>query len=108
MHTADKWMTPVDKLNDVMGCGIAIAYESDPRKIQPEDFTVISTNYTCPWFKNVDFQIPADLPPCPEGGCHCLWGWVHSSNAGAQENYILNYKCQVTGAKGSRALPKRE
>ena len=107
MHAKEVWDTPVDELRDVTGCAIAIAYESDPTKIKPEDFVVISTNHTCPWFKKVDFQIPDDLPECPEGGCTCLWGWVHSSNGGAQENYILNYRCKVEGAKGTRALPKR-
>ena len=108
MHSSDDWGTPVDKLKDVTGCSISIAYESDPAKIKPEDFTVISTNWTCPWFKKVDFEIPADLPECPEGGCTCMWGWVHSGLAGGQENYLLNYRCRVEGAKGKRPLPKRE
>lgn len=107
MHTIDAWDTPVQELKDVTGCAIAIAYESDPKKIKPEDFVVISTNYTCPWFKEVDFEIPSDLPACPEGGCHCMWGWVPSGNGGIKEMYTLNYRCKVEGAKGTRALPKR-
>ncbi|KAI9639795.1 uncharacterized protein MKK02DRAFT_4463, partial [Dioszegia hungarica] len=105
MHTDDKWNTPVSQLKDVKGCGLSIAYKSDPFALQPEDFTVISTNYTCPWFKHVEFQIPADLPPCPPGGCHCMWGWVHSTLAGSEQNYVLNYRCNVTGATGMRELP---
>ena len=35
MHTADQWMSPDPK--DVKGCGLAIAYESDEHKVQPED-----------------------------------------------------------------------
>lgn len=106
MHTDDKWKTPVDQLKDVKGCGLSIAYKSDPRALVPEDFTVISTNFTCPWFKHVDFHIPADLPPCPEGGCTCMWGWIHSSLAGSQQNYVLNYRCNVTGATGIRDIPQ--
>jgi hypothetical protein len=90
---------------DVMGCGIAIVYESDVSKIKPEDFTVITVNYTCPWWKHVDFQIPADLPPCPEGGCHCMWGWVHAADAGSEQMYFNGYRCNVTGAMGTVALP---
>ncbi|WVR07021.1 hypothetical protein IAU60_004060 [Kwoniella sp. DSM 27419] len=103
MHTSDQWGSPDPQ--DVKGCGIAIAYESDVSKIQPEDFAVISVNHTCPWFKHVDFQIPADLPPCPEGGCHCMWGWVHSADAGSEQNYFLGYRCNVTGATGVTPIP---
>lgn len=85
MHTSDAWKSPDPQ--DVKGCAIGIAYESNVTKIQPEDFTVISVNYTCPWKKQIEFQIPPDLPPCPEGGCHCMWGWVHAADAG--EHYSL-------------------
>jgi len=61
LHTADAWASP--NPIDVKGCGIAIAYQSDVSLIKPEDFAVISVNYTCPWSKDVDFQIPSDLPP---------------------------------------------
>ncbi|WVQ82351.1 hypothetical protein IAT38_004479 [Cryptococcus sp. DSM 104549] len=103
MHTSDAWGS--SNPQDVKGCGIAIAYESDVSKIQPEDFAVISVNHTCPWFKHVDFQIPSDLPACPEGGCHCMWGWVHSADAGSEQNYFLGYRCNVTGATGVTPLP---
>lgn len=103
MHTADQWGSPDPK--DVKGCGLAIAYESDERKVQPEDFTVISTNHSCPWFKNVDFQIPSDLPACPPEGCLCSWGWVHSIDAGSQQNYHLVYRCKVEGATGITPVP---
>ncbi|OCF36854.1 hypothetical protein I316_01451 [Kwoniella heveanensis BCC8398] len=103
MHTTDQWGSP-DPQN-VKGCAIGIAYQSDVTKIQPEDFTVISVNYTCPWFKHVDFQIPADMPPCPEGGCHCMWGWIHSEDAGSEQNYFLGYRCNITGATGVTPLP---
>ncbi|WWC70230.1 uncharacterized protein I206_104180 [Kwoniella pini CBS 10737] len=103
MHTSDKWESQNPK--DVKGCGIAIAYESDVSKIKPEDFSVISVNYTCPWFKNVDFQIPSNLPPCPEGGCHCMWGWIHSADAGSEQNYFLGYKCNITDAIGLTPIP---
>ncbi|WVQ99392.1 hypothetical protein IAU59_006525 [Kwoniella sp. CBS 9459] len=103
MHTTDQWNSPDPK--DVKGCAIGIAYQSDVTKIQPKDFTVISVNYTCPWFKHVDFQIPADMPPCPEGGCHCMWGWIHSEDAGSEQNYFLGYRCNITGATGVTPLP---
>ncbi|OWZ60315.1 hypothetical protein C356_00172 [Cryptococcus neoformans c45] len=104
MHTSDAWKSPDPQ--DVKGCAIGIAYESNVTKIQPEDFTVISVNYTCPWKKQIEFQIPPDLPPCPEGGCHCMWGWVHAADAGSEQNYFLGYRCNVTDATGVTPLPQ--
>ncbi|WVQ72578.1 hypothetical protein IAR50_002136 [Cryptococcus sp. DSM 104548] len=103
LHTTDEFG---DDPVDVKGCGIGIAYKSDVNDIVPEDFTVISVNYTCPWKKHVDFQIPSDLPACPEGGCHCMWGWIHNSDAGTEQNYFVGFKCKVTGATGLIALPQ--
>jgi hypothetical protein len=35
--------------------------------------------------------MPADLPPCPAGGCICTWNWIHTANnynaAGRTEGY---------------------
>ncbi|ALO60293.1 hypothetical protein CNA01560 [Cryptococcus deneoformans JEC21] len=104
MHTSDAWESSDPQ--DVKGCAIGIAYESNVAKIQPENFTVISVNYTCPWKKQVEFQIPSDLPPCPKGGCHCMWGWVHAADAGSEQNYFLGYRCNITGATGVKPLPQ--
>lgn len=62
---------------DVKGCALAIAYQSDVNALQPEDFTVFSVNQTCVWYLNTEFSVPK-LPACPEGGCHCAWFWIHS------------------------------
>lgn len=42
MHTTDSFGTPNPQ--DVKGCGLSIAYESDVHKLKPEDFTVISVS----------------------------------------------------------------
>jgi hypothetical protein len=65
-------------LDDVKGCALAIAYKSDARSVQPEDFAVFSVNQTCVWHRFTDFQVPERMPPCPEGGCTCAWFWIHS------------------------------
>lgn len=36
--------------------------KSDPHAVKPEDFTVISTDWRSPWLKNVEYDIPSDLP----------------------------------------------
>ena len=64
--------------DDLKGCALAIAYESDVTKIQPEDFTVFSVNQTCVWTRFTDFQVPERMPPCPPGGCHCAFFWIHA------------------------------
>ena len=69
--------------DDLKGCALAIAYESDVHAIQPEDFTVFSINQTCVWSRFTDFQVPERMPPCPAGGCHCSFFWIHSVSAAA-------------------------
>ena len=64
--------------DDLTGCALAIAYESDVSKIKPEDFAVFSVNHTCVWNRFTDFQVPERMPPCPEGGGHCAWFWIHA------------------------------
>jgi hypothetical protein len=64
---------------------LSIAYESDVTKLRPNSFTVISVNYASVWKRETDYQIPAELPACPPGGCHCSWNWIHTSmNTNAQ------------------------
>jgi len=108
LHSADPWSTPVDQVQDVKGTAIAIVYESDVHKIKPEDFVVISTNARSPWIRDTEYKIPAGLPPCPEGGCHCMWGWIHGTKGGKpNEMYMTGYRCNVTNADpNGRPLPK--
>ncbi|KAI0711886.1 hypothetical protein C8T65DRAFT_739349 [Cerioporus squamosus] len=92
--------------DDLKGCVLAIAYESDVRKIQPEDFTVFSVNQTCVWNRFTDFQVPERMPPCPEGGCHCAWFWIHAPDGGSEQNYMNGFRCDVTGAASKVPLAK--
>jgi len=84
--------------------------------------TIISVNYTSPWYRLTDYAIPADLPPCPDGGCICTWNWVHLAGNGegdgeeivrrspfelpfvssvetADDQYNVMYRCKITGGK---------
>ncbi|CDO76983.1 hypothetical protein BN946_scf184298.g10 [Trametes cinnabarina] len=93
-------------LSDLKGCAMAIAYESDVTKIKPEDFTVFSVNQTCVWTRFTDFQVPERMPPCPPGGCHCAWFWIHSQDSGGEQNYMTGFKCNVTGSTSNVPLAK--
>ena len=64
--------------NDLEGCSLAIAYKSDVKDVQPEDFTVFSVNQTCVWTRFTDFKVPEKMPRCPEGGCICAFFWIHA------------------------------
>ena len=88
--------------DDLTGCALAIAYESDVSKIKPEDFTVFSVNQTCVWTKNTDFQVPERMPPCPEGGCHCAWFWIHSPDSGSEQSECKS-TCVAVFARGCGA-----
>ncbi|KAI0636238.1 hypothetical protein C8Q77DRAFT_1052406 [Trametes polyzona] len=93
-------------IDDVKGCALAIAYEPDVNKIQPEDFVVFSVNQTCVWNRFTDFQVPARMPACPEGGCHCAWFWIHSPDSGSEQIYMNGFKCDITGASSTVPLAK--
>jgi len=85
-------------LNDLEGCSLAIAYKNNVTDVQPEDFTVFSVNQTCVWTRFTEFQVPARMPPCPEGGCICAFFWIHAPDSGGEENYMNGFRCNVTGS----------
>ncbi|KZT07590.1 uncharacterized protein LAESUDRAFT_771743 [Laetiporus sulphureus 93-53] len=97
---------------DVRGCALAIAYKPDANDVQPDDFVVFSVNHTCVWNLNTAFDVPADMPSCPDGGCTCAWFWIHSDKSGAEQMYMNGFHCDVTGATsttpiGTPMLPRR-
>ncbi|CDZ98532.1 beta-1,6-N-acetylglucosaminyltransferase, contains WSC domain [Phaffia rhodozyma] len=109
LHNADAILSPTGPPTyHTRGCALAIAYESDQYKTQPEDFVIISTNRTCPFWHFTDFQIPSDLPACPEGGCNAFWLWIHEAgDYGGQsyQMYLSPFRAKVTGATNTAPLP---
>ncbi|KAF9056913.1 hypothetical protein BDP27DRAFT_1372961 [Rhodocollybia butyracea] len=89
MHTQNQSMAA--------GTALAIAYVSDIADVTPENLVVFSVAYNTPWKRMTTYDIPADMPACPEGGCICGWGWI--PNACGQANiYHEAIRCTVTGA----------
>ncbi|KAF8823649.1 hypothetical protein HHX47_DHR9000435 [Lentinula edodes] len=39
-------------------------------------FVLISFTGSTPWKRLTTYEVPANMPACPEGGCICAWGWV--------------------------------
>ncbi|CAE6442792.1 unnamed protein product [Rhizoctonia solani] len=91
--------------NDLGGCALAIAYKSEASEVKPEDFVVFSVNHRCVWDRFTDFQIPANMPACPNGKCICGWYWQHREDAGGDEMYMNNFQCNITGANGTTPIP---
>jgi hypothetical protein len=64
------------------GTALAISYTSDIANLKPNDMTVISVNYNSVWEREIYYDIPAGMPPCPPGGCLCSWNWFHQGGHG--------------------------
>jgi hypothetical protein len=92
--------------DDLKGCALSIAYTSDVNSIKPEDLAIFSVNHECVWKVNTPFQIPKDMPPCPEGGCICAWHWIHSVDSGSAQMYMNGFRCKVTGSTANTPVSK--
>ncbi|CDZ98793.1 hypothetical protein [Phaffia rhodozyma] len=109
LHTVLNFGEAVDD-SKFGGCALAIAYESDVKKLKPEDFTIFSVNHSCVWYREISFEVPQDLPECDdEKGCHCTWNWIHTANnqnaEGRGEGYPFEmyqnmYRCRINNATG--------
>jgi hypothetical protein len=76
-------------LNDLGGCALAVAYKSDFKDVHPEDLVIFSVNHTCVWTRFTEFQVPAQMPPCPNGKCICSFNWIHRPDAGAEQSWFI-------------------
>ncbi|RPA98525.1 hypothetical protein L873DRAFT_1032902 [Choiromyces venosus 120613-1] len=95
--------TPIDP-NQLLGCGLAIAYKDDATKVQPEDFTIFSVNDKCVNGLKQAFPVPAKMPPCPKGKCICAWFWQGQDSD--NEMYMTGFECKVDGATGTTSVGK--
>ncbi|KAI0250269.1 hypothetical protein BJV78DRAFT_601752 [Lactifluus subvellereus] len=92
-------------INDLGGCALGVAYESDPYKIKPEDFTIFSVNQTCVWYRFTDFQIPKMMPKCPNEKCICAWFWIHRADSGSEQMFFTPFQCNMQDATSTTPLP---
>jgi len=51
-----------DKLQYLGGTSLSIAYVSDISLLKPSDLVVFSVNASSVWWREMDYQVPADLP----------------------------------------------
>ncbi|KZV85461.1 hypothetical protein EXIGLDRAFT_841482 [Exidia glandulosa HHB12029] len=80
------------------GSALAIAYKSDIHSVEWSDLVVFSVAPNTPWRRIAKFEVPKDMPACPDGGCICAWGW--SPDWCARDNLYMNgFRCKVTNAR---------
>jgi len=72
---------PVINETLLMGCGLAIAYKSDFKAVEPQDFAIFSVNYECVKQLKTTFEVPKVMPACPAEGCVCAWFWQGQNSA---------------------------
>ncbi|KAJ7500432.1 hypothetical protein B0H11DRAFT_1800351, partial [Mycena galericulata] len=89
MHTQNESMAA--------GTAFAISYTSDITQVTEQNLAVFTVRYHTPWKRVTSYDVPADMPACPEGGCICAWGWI-PNGCGQPNMYNLPYRCKVTGA----------
>ncbi|KAL3460260.1 hypothetical protein BJX64DRAFT_263498 [Aspergillus heterothallicus] len=58
------------------GTAWAISYTSQLAEVTMENLVVFSVLEHTPWRRLATYEVPQDLPACPEGGCICAWLWV--------------------------------
>ncbi|KAK0636799.1 hypothetical protein B0T17DRAFT_482458, partial [Bombardia bombarda] len=87
------------------GTAFAISYNSDIKDVTMENLVVFSVLANTPWKRVSTYDVPADLPPCPPGGCYCAWLWV-PDGCGQPNMYMQNFKCHVTGSTSNKVVAK--
>lgn len=85
------------------GSAFAISYNSNISDVTMSNLVVFTVRKNTPFYRLATFDVPADLPPCPEGGCHCAWLWI-ADGCGQDNMYMQPIKCQVTGSNSTRTL----
>lgn len=107
-NTGSEWPSNLHspKRTDVAGCALGIAYKSDVRSVQPDDFVVMSVARDCPARALQSFDIPY-LPACPNDKCICAWFWIHNSIGGTDQMYMTPFQCTVANPS-KRVIGKPE
>ncbi|KAB5511574.1 WSC domain-containing protein [Coniochaeta sp. 2T2.1] len=85
------------------GTAFAISYESDITKVKLENTVIFSVLKNSPFRREAWYDVPAGMPACPPGGCHCMWSWV-PMGCGQPNMYLQPIKCNVTGQTSTRKL----
>ncbi|KAL1665240.1 hypothetical protein GGF50DRAFT_88117 [Schizophyllum commune] len=98
IHTQNKSMAA--------GTALAISYVNDPHDVTFDNLVVFSVLPNTPWlYREVQYEIPANLPRCPNDVCICAWLWT-PNGCGTPNDYMDGFKCRVTNASANKQLGK--
>jgi hypothetical protein len=95
--------------NETMAAGtaFAISYNADLKDVTMENLAVFTVKKHTPWKRITTYEVPAKLPACPPGGCHCAWLWI-PNGCGQPNMYMQGFRCNVTGATSSAPVAKAQ
>lgn len=62
-----------DTFANAAGTALAISYVSEIDQVTMENLVVFSVEANSPWMHWAIYEVPVHLPPCPPGGCICVW-----------------------------------
>ena len=91
---------------NLRGCALAIAYKSNAAEVRPEDFVVFSVNHYCVKTLRTVFEVPAGMPPCPNGKCVCGWFW--QGQVSNDEMYMNGFDCEVLNGDPGKRIGKSQ
>ena len=57
--------------SNAAGTAFAIAYKSDIHSVTLDDLVVFTVAPNTPYKVTTSYDVPADMPACPDGGCIC-------------------------------------
>jgi len=72
-----------------------------------ETLTVFTVAYNTPYERLAQYQTPADMPPCPDAGCICVWGWA-ANGCGEPNIYFHPYRCKIANATSKKVVGKAQ
>ena len=71
------------------GSAFAISYNANLSDVTMDNLVVFTVRKHTPFYRLATFDVPKDLPPCPEGGCTCAWLWV-PNGCGRVRQYAIS------------------
>ncbi|KAF9519655.1 hypothetical protein BS47DRAFT_1336747 [Hydnum rufescens UP504] len=89
--------------NQSDAAGTVFAISAISAAVTAENLAVFTALYHTPWKRIGTFQVPADLPPCPPGGCIAVFGWV-PNGCGIPNMYMHPYRAKVTNSKSTKVV----
>lgn len=87
------------------GTAFAISYTSTLSEVTLDNLVVFTVRYNTPWKRVATYDVPANMPPCPPGGCICAWVWI-PDGCGEPNIYMQGLKCMVTNSVSTTPLGK--